>query len=166
MFDSIIAKEGHKKIIVAFIAFVFFVLIECGLLTFISFVVIAALVYIYRYKYIDFNSIKDEDFVSPISGTVSAIDVKDLKKSIYIDVSLCDSHILRSLDSGEAKVTARRGLNLLLGTFKAKELNEQVNVEFTNSSMKLFSSMCNPEIELSKTTDFKKGEKISTFIQF
>ena len=132
MFDSIIAKEGQKTILITFIVMIIFILLECGFLTFISFVLILSLAYIYRYKYIDYRTFKENEYYAPISGTISAIDVKNFKKSIYIDVNLCDSHILRTLESGNCKVTIKRGLNLLLSTLKAKELNENAKIEYQN----------------------------------
>ena len=165
MFDSIIAKEGQKYILIAFIAMIFFILLECGFFTFISFVIMFSLIYIYRYKYIDFTAFKQNEIKAPISGTVSAIDVKDFKKSIYIDVSLCDSHILRSLDDGTCDIKIKRGLNLFLDSFKSKVLNEQASLVYANSSMQLYSSMCNSSIKISNNKSLKKGEKIGVFLQ-
>lgn len=165
MFNSIIAKEGQKSILIAFIAMIIFILVECEFLTFISFVIMISLMFIYRYKYVDFRSFKKNEIISPISGTITAIDVKDLKKLIYIDVSLCNSHILRSLESGDCKINTKRGLNLLLESFKSKVLNEQSKLEYSNSTMELYSSICNPSIEISKNKNLEKGEKIGTFLQ-
>ncbi len=164
MFDNIIAKEGHKKTLVAFIAFLFFLIIECGLLSFISFVIFAFFIYSYRYKYIDIRTLKEDKIYAPISGKVAAIDSKDSKKSIYIDVSLCDSHILRSLDDGEAKVTINKGLNLSLGSYKAKNLNERAIIKYKNTSLELYSSICNDNIEVLEKETFKKGEKLGVFV--
>ncbi|PLY07865.1 MAG: hypothetical protein C0625_03940 [Arcobacter sp.] len=165
MFDSIIAKEGQKSILIAFTAMIIFILLECRFLTFISFVLMLTLIYMYRYKYIDYSIFKENEYIAPISGTVSAIDVKDFKKSIYIDVSLCDSHILRSLESGNYKVSIKRGLNLLLTTLKAKQLNEHAKIEYTNSSMELYSSMCNSSININQDNKNIKSEKIGIFLQ-
>ena len=165
MFDSIVAKEGHKKILVAFIAFLIFVILECGLLALISFAAFAFLIYAYRYKYIDFKSLSHDEIFAPISGKITAIDVKDFKKSIYIDVSLCDSHILRSLDSGSTKSLITRGLNLSTASFKAKKLNERATIEYQNCSMQLLSSMCNDSINIPCKTEFSKGEKLGIFLQ-
>lgn len=164
MFDNIVANEGHKKITVAFIAFLFFVIIGCGLLAFVSFATFAFLIYAYRYKYIDINALEEDKIYAPISGKVTAIDVKDFKKSIYIDVSLCDSHILRSLDNGNAEVSIIRGVNLPTSSYKSKKLNERATIKYENSSMKLFSSTCNDTINLIEKDIFTKGEKIGTFL--
>lgn len=165
MFDNIVAKEGHKKILVAFIAFLFFVIIECGLLALLSFATFAFLVYAYIYKYIDINTLDEDKLYAPISGKVTAIDVKDFKKSIYIDVSLCNSHILRSLDNNSNEVLITRGVNLPTSSYKSKKLNERAIIKYENSSMELFSSICNDTIEIVNSKSLKKGGKIGTFLQ-
>lgn len=164
MFDNMIAKEGYQKILVAFIAFLFFTISECGLLAFISFASFIFFIYAYRYKYIDLNTLEKNKIYAPISGKISAIDVKDFKKIIYIDVSLCDSHILRSLDSGFTKTQIRYGLNLVLSSLKAKKLNSQAIFEYKDTSMQIVSSLFNDSIEIEKKDEFIKGEKIGTFL--
>lgn len=165
MFDSIIAKEGQKSILITFGVMIVFIMLECGLLTFLSFVLMLSLMYIYRYKYIDYRIFREDDYYAPISGKVSAIDVKNFKKSIYIDVNLCNSHILRNLESGNCKLTIKRGLNLFLSTLKAKKLNENAKFEYTNSTMELFSSLYNPELNINIKENSLKGEKIGVFLQ-
>lgn len=164
MFDSIIAKEGQKSVLFAFIAMLVFILGGCGFLAFTSFVLILIFVFVYRNNTLK-NHSKKSDIVAPISGTVSAIDVKDNKKHIYIDVSICDTHILRSLEDGEYKVSYQRGLNLVLSTFKAKLLNEKTTVAFENSSMQLISSMCNPKVEINQNSSLQVSERIGSFLQ-
>ncbi|TLP40986.1 phosphatidylserine decarboxylase [Arcobacter arenosus] len=164
MFDNMIAKEGYQKILVAFIAFLFFTILECGLLAFISFASFIFFIYAYRYKYIDLNTLEKNKIYAPISGKISAIDVKDFKKIIYIDVSLCDSHILRSLDSGLTKTQIRYGLNLVLSSLKSKKLNSQAIFEYKDTSMQIVSSLFNDSIEIEKKDKFIKGEKIGTFL--
>jgi len=165
MFDNMVAKEGHKKILGAFIAFLFFVIIECGFLTFVSFATFAFLIYAYRYKYIDIKALKEDEVYAPISGEITAIDVQDFTKSIYLNVSLCNSHILRSLDSGEANVSIKRGLNLNSSSFKSKRLNENAKIKYKNSTLELYSSMCNDSIDIKESKSFEKGEKLGTFLQ-
>lgn len=164
MFDNMIAKEGHKKILVAFIAFLFFTILECGFLTLISFAAFIFFIYAYRYKYIDVATLEKNKIYAPISGKISAIDVKDFKKSIYIDVSLCDSHILRSLDSGLAKIKVKQGLNLFLSSLRAKRLNSQASFEYKDSKMEIISSLCNDSMKIEQKEEFIKGEKIGTFL--
>jgi len=163
MSDNVIAKEGHKSIFIAFIAMLVFIILECELFTFIAFAITAFLLFSYRYKYIDIKSLKDNEIYSPISGKISAIDVKDFKKSIHIDVGLLDSHILRALESSDVTVEYKRGLNLSLGSLKANKLNETVTITSKNLTMQLISSICNDSIEVSSKNPYEKGEKIGTF---
>ena len=164
MFDSIIAKEGQKSILVAFIAMLVFILAECGFLAFISFALVVIFIFIYRNNALKINS-NPTDILSPISGVISAIDIRGRNKLIYIDVSLCNSHILRALEDGEFKVTNKRGLNLSLSTFKANVLNEKATIEFKNSSLELISSMCNTSINIKENVNSLKGERIGVFLQ-
>ncbi len=164
MFDSIIAKEGQKSILVAFIAMLVFILAGCSFLAFISFAVVLVFVFLYRNNTLKINSSSTE-ILSPISGIVSAIDVKDKNKLIHIDVSLCNSHILRALEDGKFEVTNKRGLNLPLATFKAKVLNEKAKIEFENTSLELISSMCNSNIDIKENINSLKGDRIGVFLQ-
>lgn len=164
MFDTIVAKEGHKKIIVAFIAFLFFVIVECAFMTLLSFVAFLFLIYAYRYKYIDINTLSKDKVYAPISGKITAIDIKDFKKSIYINVSLCDSHILRSCDGGKCTISFKRGLNLLLTSYKAKQLSNTLRIKFKHSTMEIFSSMCNDSLAIPKKSELQKGEKLGTLL--
>lgn len=164
MFDSVIAKEGQRSVLFAFIAMLVFILGGCGFLAFSAFVLTLVFIFVYRNNTLINNS-KSSDVVAPISGTISAIDVKDGKKHIYIDVSICNTHILRSLEDGEYKVSYKRGLNLVLSTFKAKLLNEKTTISFENSSMQLISSMCNPQVKINDNTNLKVSERIGSFLQ-
>lgn len=164
MFDSIIAKEGQRTIFITFITMLIFVILECGFLSLISFLLIILFIYIYRNNDIKLTHV-DSDIIAPISGVITAIDVKNQEKSIYIDVNLCNNHILRALENGSCKVKIKRGLNLPLLSFKSKKLNENAIIEFANSKIKLISSKCNTDIEISKQDDLLKGEKIGVFLQ-
>jgi len=164
MFDSIIAKEGQKSIFIAFIAMLVFILAECSFFAFISFALVLVFIFVYRNNALKINSNTD-GILSPISGVVSAIDLKDSNKLIYINVSLCNSHILRAIEDGSFKVTYKRGLNLSLSTFKAKALNEKAIIEFENSSLELISSMCNTTIDIKENSKSSKGERIGVFLQ-
>lgn len=79
-------------------------------------------------------------------------------------MSLCNSHILRSLDSGKVKIEFKRGVNLLLSSIKAKKMNDRTIFKYENCSMELISSMCNDTLEIPNKIEFKKGEKIGTFL--
>lgn len=164
MFDSVIAKEGQKSILVAFFAMLVFILAECGFLAFVSFAVTVILIFLYRNNTLKINT-DEGDILSPISGVVSAIDIKDRNKLVHIDVSLCNSHILRAMENGSFSTKYKRGLNLSLSTFKAKALNEKAIVKFENSSMELISSICNPTLDIKENETLLKGDRIGAFLQ-
>lgn len=163
MFDGIVAKESKSLILITFIVFLILFIIDCNLLSFIAFAALLFFIYTCRFKYIDINSLKNDEIYAPISGKVSSIDSDGFKKIVTIDVTLCDLHILRSLENGKVKISQKRGLNLPLGTYKAKRLNEQVSIQYDNVSMTLISSMCNMPITIDKKESYKKGEKIGLF---
>jgi hypothetical protein len=163
MFDSIVAKEGKRPILIIFIIFLFLFIIDCDFLAFLSFVALLFSIFIYRFKYIDITALEKDKIYTPVSGKISSIDSDGFKKSITIDVGLCDLHILRSLEDAEVKITQKRGINLPLGTYKAKKLNEQILIEYDKISMEILSSLCNPSIKIEEKTSFKKGEKIGMF---
>ncbi len=164
MFDSVVAKEGQKVIVIAFFAMIVSILIGCGFLVTLFFVATLFLIFIFRNKDISFNN-NNSDIVSPISGIVTAIDSYDDKKEIYIDVSLCNNHILRAVQDGDCKITNKRGLNLILNSYKAKKLNEKAIIEFKDATIKLCSSIFNKSIDITKTQDLRKCEKFGVFLQ-
>ncbi len=164
MLDNVLAKEGQKRFLASFLLMIIFILMECSFLTFVFFVLTLALIFIYRNNTFKNNS-KSSDIISPISGEIIAIDSKDNKKHLYIDVNLLDIHILRALEDGKFNVSYKRGLNLILSSLKAKHLNENVIIDFENSSMQLISSIYNPKIEINQNTDLKIANKIGIFVQ-
>lgn len=83
MFDNLVAKEGRNKILIALAAFIFFVVVGCGFMTFVSFVALALFVFVYRFNSIDVHSLEKEKIYAPISGKISAIDTQDLKNNLY-----------------------------------------------------------------------------------
>jgi len=164
MFDSVIAKEGQKSVLVAFIAMLVFILAGCGLLSFISFALTIIFIFVYRNNALKVNS-SSENIVAPISGKVTAIDVKDGNRLVHIDVNLCDSHILRALEDGSFTVSNKRGLNLCLSTFKAKTLNERAILQFDNSSLELISSTFNPSFDILGKENVQKADRLGVFLQ-
>ena len=120
-------------------------------------------IYLFRFKYIDISTLKDNEFYSPVSGTISSIDTDGYKKTVTIDVGIFDPHIVRSLDNSKIKVIKKRGLNLPLGTYKSSKLNEQLIIKYNLVSMKLLSSLFNPSLKIDEKNSFKKGEKIGMF---
>lgn len=166
MIDIIVAKEGHKKILVAFIALLVFLILGFECLAFLSFATFIFCIYAYRFKYIDTSSLEENSIYAPISGKITAIDNVESTKRIYIDVSLFDTHILRNLDNNQTNFSMVRGLNLSIDSLKAKKLNERAKIEYKDCSLEIFSSVCNESIKLEEECikNSKKGEKIGTLL--
>ncbi|WP_320036223.1 phosphatidylserine decarboxylase [Halarcobacter sp.] len=164
MYDSFVAKEGKGKIQILFLLLVFFYIIDCEFLSFISFVALLFTIYIYRFKFVDITTLKIDEIYSPIDGEIVSIDTNGFKKSITIDVSILDTHILRSLDTSKVQFISKKGTNLPLGSYKAKKLNETLEIKYENMKMKLISSLFNPTLDFHKKETYKKGEKITIFI--
>jgi len=162
MFNKIIAKEGYKSVFSFLILTIFFVIIDCDFLSFIFFALILWFAFIYRNN--RFIKNYDEiDIVSPVSGKVSAIDIKDNRKLIYIDVSLLNNHILRSPKSGEFKVETTRGVYTFLDSLKAKKLNEKTMIQYDDMKIELICSLFCNRVEISQTNAFK-GDKLAVFL--
>ncbi|WP_321314282.1 phosphatidylserine decarboxylase [Halarcobacter sp.] len=164
MYDSFVAKEGKSQIKILFFLLVFFYIMDCDFLSLLSFVALLFTIYIYRFKFIDIATLKNDEIYSPIDGKVISIDTNGFKKSITIDVSIFDSHILRSLGSSKVEISHKKGTNLLLDSYKAKKFNETFEIKYENMKMKLISSLFNPSLNIQKKENYKKGEKITTFI--
>ncbi len=162
MINSFVLPEGKKSVIYALIITVLLFLFVCDFLGWIALIITFTLVYVYR------NSAKPavivSDIVSPCSGKVSAIDVLDGKKIIYVDVSLCDSSILRAPISESFEVLEnRKGLNLSSDSFRATKLNNKVTLKFGEIVISLLAGRCNLKTSLNTEAEPLKGEKIGVF---
>ncbi|QKF81156.1 phosphatidylserine decarboxylase [Halarcobacter ebronensis] len=164
MFDSFVAKEGKKAIISSFILVIFFYLIGCSFMTFVSFVALLFFIYIFRLKFVNLTNLNDNELYAPISGKVISIDRDGFNKVITIEVGFFDTHSLRSLENGKVEVSHKRGINLPLGSLKARLLNERTTIKFKNSTMQIYHSACNL-LAIEKKDKLKKGEILGTFLK-
>ncbi|RXJ67000.1 hypothetical protein CRV08_11760 [Halarcobacter ebronensis] len=164
MFDSFVAKEGKKAIISSLILVIFFYLIGCSFMTFVSFVALLFFIYIFRLKFVNLTNLNDNELYAPISGKVISIDRDGFNKVITIEVGFFDTHSLRSLENGKVEVSHKRGINLPLGSLKARLLNERTTIKFKNSTMQIYHNACNL-LEIEKKDKLKKGEILGTFLK-
>lgn len=162
MMSSFIAKEGLKSIYISFALTIFSYLFICDTLAFILLAISIFLIYIYRNNIIAKAS--TENLVSVIDGKVFAIDKSEKSTSIYLDVSLCDSHILISpKDSDYKKLYKKSGLNLPQFSYKAKELNSKTVLAFDDINIELYSGRYNISHEFLLDREVKQYEKIGMF---
>jgi len=105
------------------------------------------------------------NIISPVDGKIQAIDIVKGKYKVYCDVGVFDgNNILAPIDSSMIIKSYTNGLNLSSDTYKAKLLNERVNIKFGDISLKLLGGVCNSKIKLLKEDTVQQGEKIGKFI--
>lgn len=162
MLNSFIAKEGQTKVLYLFIAFFIFLVLDCEFFTFIFFVLTLGFAYIYRNKKLQ-KDYDISDILSPVSGKISSIDKTATKTLVYIDVSLCDNHILRAPKNGNFVVEHKKGLHTLLDSLKAKKLNEKATLTYSDMKVELTSSLYGTDINLN-STEALMGDKLGVFL--
>ncbi|MCK9491415.1 MAG: phosphatidylserine decarboxylase [Sulfurimonas sp.] len=132
-----IAKEGFNRIGFTFLAFVFFTIFDFDFFEFLSFVMVLFLLLVYRNPERMSPILEVKSVVSPVDGTVIAIEELDDSEyaykveinSSYFDVSLLRiplSAIVKSLD-------IKRGARLSKDSPLSKDLNERVEIVFEDS---------------------------------
>jgi len=162
---SIVAKEGWKIIAISFGVSIVLRIIDFDFLGNMGLLFTLFLVFVYRNPERSVYS-NENEILSPIDGRVSAIDFCNGKMKIYIDVSLCDTHILRAPVDGKFSIDSfNHGLNLNPISFKAKKLNEQMVLKFSHLKLKLLSGVCNNKIKVYESNkELKKGDRFGLFL--
>lgn len=164
MFDKLIIKEGQKVVVLLFVLALFLQLIDLDFLSILVFFIAILSIFVYRNK--DLKIDRDAQVVSPVSGSVEAIDFDENKQMIYINVSLFDNSIFRASQSGEVKIKSfLKGLNLPLNSYKSKTLNERIILEFKDIEVELLSSVCTNDLKLDTSKINEVGDKIGIFTQ-
>ncbi len=162
--NQIILKEGYLKIAIVLTIAIFFNLLVCDFLGYIGYILTLVLIYVYRnpkrHIYRNSNSI-----LSPVDGTIEAIDFQDGMQKIYIKVSLCDAHkVIAPLDAQVKVKKYQHGLNLKPNSHKASLLNEQMIVLFNDLELKFISGICNTDIKMITKEQVSQGEQIGLFL--
>jgi len=162
--NSLILKQGYKKIGIAFTISIFSFLFLCDSLGFLVLFIALFITYAYRNPIIGFIP-KDEVIVlSPIEGKISAIDRGKHTYKVYIDVNLCNTHILRAPKTSKMSIKKLiHGINLCHNTYKAKKLNSRAKLKFDDISVKLLSGLCNTDLEFIEEKKVLVGEEIGLF---
>jgi len=132
-----IAKEGFSRIGIAFLAFIFFNIFDLDFFEFISFLVVIFLLFVYRNPERMSPILEVKSVVSPVDGTVIAIEELYDNKYAYeivIDSSYFDVSLLRSPLSASVKsLDIKHGARLSKDSQLAKDLNESVEIVFEDS---------------------------------
>lgn len=158
-----VLKEGYKNLLIG--ATVTIVLLPINsLAATIALLYTLFNFYIFRDPHIDIYN--NEDIIlSPVDGTVSAVDHKNGKAKIFIDISLCNKHTVLSPINSNIKITKRQnGLNLDPNTYKGSLLNEQIKFKFNDKlKLKLIGGFFNSAFSYTKKEKVEQGEKIAVF---
>ena len=136
-----IAKEGWRYIGYSVLAFVFFSILDLDLFEFAAFVLVIFFLFIFRNPERELPRFEPLSVVSPVDGTVMAIDeIKgtDYAYKVTIDSSYFDVSILRAPISGSVKsVDKFSGATLGLDTSLSEKINENSTIVFEDSSANL-----------------------------
>ncbi|MEA2050381.1 MAG: phosphatidylserine decarboxylase [Campylobacterota bacterium] len=162
--NQMILKEGYFKIAIALAIAIFLNLFICNFLGYIGYLITILLVYIYRNpkRHIYRNS---KSILSPVDGTIEAIDKTNGKYKIYIRTSICDAQQIISPISGKLKIKKYfHGLNLNPNTPKALLLNEQISIKIDDIKIKFISGQFNTTIDKMKEQNLEQGDLIGLFI--
>lgn len=163
--NKIILKEGFVPIGISLAIGLFLTIFISDFLANIAFIFSFILAIIYRNPNRSVYNIDEKDIIAPIDGKVSAIDIGKHNYKIYIDVNLCNTHILRAPIKGKFKIKDfKYGLNLNSSTYKAKLLNSQAVLKFNNIKLKLISGICNSNITLYKEGNISSTQEIGIFL--
>ena len=146
--NGIILTQGYKYLISILIISLIFKLLISDILANLGFIIFLFVAFIYRNPHRQIFANKNS-LLSPIDGTVTAIDFKDGKQIIYCKVTACNIAVVRSPENSSLKIkNYQNGLNLNPNSYKASILNEQVSFKFDTMKLKLISQKKENEIIL------------------
>jgi hypothetical protein len=162
--NNLLLKEGFKPLVIVLSITVFSFLFLCETLGFIFLALSVFTFYVYRNPIIGFVPKDENNIMSPIEGKINSIDYSKNNYKIFIDVSLCNSHILRAPKTSAFSIKKIvYGLNLCHNTFKAKELNTRSTLKFDDIKVKLLSGFCNKDITLEEEKQVLTSQRVGLF---
>lgn len=153
---DLIMPQGYRSIAIAFFVSIISFVFICDTLGTIALLLGLFFLYAYRNPILGFIAKDEGNIYAPIQGKISSIDLLKEKYKIYIDVNLCDAHILRAPKSG--KFTIKKfihGLNLCHNTYKAKQFNTRASIKIDDIKMKLLVGLCNKELSFINESGVK-----------
>lgn len=164
MLDKYILKQGQKVALYLFVLAIFLQIVDLEFLSVLLFFTFILALYVYRVKEVKVDN--EAKIVSPVSGTVEAIDFNEQYNFVYLNVSLFDSSILVSPEDSTLKVESiKRGVFLSLDEKSAKSLNEQMSLKTENTTMKLLASFATAQLNKPIEKEYSKGEALEVFTQ-
>jgi phosphatidylserine decarboxylase len=162
MISKFLLKEGELPVIYSLVFTFICAAFISDILALIGVLVTLFLLYVFKVPFRSYISVSD--MLCPVDGKVMAIDKQEGQSTVYIQTSLCDAHILRAPCSGKMQVLEhRKGLNLHIDSFKAKQFNEQLRVQFENCTLEFLVGQYNMCLSLENKNDFSQHEKMGVF---
>jgi len=133
-----IAKEGWNYIAYSFVAFIVFSILDLELFEFISFLILMFLIFVFRNPERELPRFGDNSVVSPVDGTVLAIDEvqdSDFAYKVTIDSSYKDVAILRApIDANMNSINKQSGTRLSSNSLLSNKLNENATIVFEDKN--------------------------------
>lgn len=164
MINKLIIKEGQKTVFYLFGATVISALFICSFLTTLLAIITIFALYIYRNP--SNTQMQVSDIVSVCDGTISAIDRVNDKNVIYIQLGLCDTHILRAPISSTFKIVEKRnGVNLNNDSFMANQLNEKITLKFDKIKISLLANKYNLKTVIDEPKKLSQNERFGVMVQ-
>jgi len=164
--NFLILSQGYNKILSVLLLSILFDIVSFDTLSCMGYTFVVILLFIYRNPSINNFSKDTNNFFSPVDGKIIAIDKTKNKQKIYINVSICNTHLVTSPKDCTMSIhKIKNGLNLPCNTYKAKKLNNQITLKFDNIKVKFISGICNNEINFINPIKLKLGDEIGLFMQ-
>lgn len=164
MIEHFLIKEGINQIIIALIVTILLSFFVCDFLALVSLVISIGLFYIYRVPFRTHNIVKG--VVAPIDGKVLAIDNKNNQSILYVDLGLCNTHVIVAPENGEYELLEyKKGLNLDSDSFKAKKLNSNIKLKFESLLMELTPGRFNTLLSIAESKEVHQHDKIGAMVE-
>ena len=162
--NQLILKEGFKPVVVVLLISIFLNIFISDTFGNIGFIITLALIFIYRNP--SRTTVNNKGMIlAPIDGKISAIDISKNKYKIYINVNLCNTHVLRAPIKSKFKTKSlKNGLNLKSTSYKARLLNTQAVIKFDDIKVKLISGICNNDIILYENEKVEATQEVGVFL--
>jgi phosphatidylserine decarboxylase len=165
---GIILQQGYKRVLIAAIIAIFFLVVGCDFMSWVTVFITLFMLFIYRnpnrHIYMNGNKI-----LSPVDGKIEAIDYIDDKVKIYCKVDLLGVHNVKAPIAGKLSIDKfQHGLNLNPNSYKANKLNEQIEFIISDDQrsigLSLISGICNNSLDYLEKSNVEQGDNISLMV--
>ena len=164
--NFLILKQGYNVILFTLLLSVFTDIFISDLLSYFGYSLVLILLFVYRNpSRNNFTNDKNNIF-SLVDGKIISIDKSKNKVKLYINVSMCNTHLVTAPKTSFMNIKSiKSGLNLDASTYKARKLNNQIILKFDNMKVRFISGLCNTELNFINAIDVKAGDELGIFLQ-